>query len=85
MDVDDIPLVTQDLIDRKIESIQKVSDDVPIRELLRADDDDEEKPSDESIKLLDIALEKGTLARGEGDKEKRKVKFFKDNFPGGEY
>jgi hypothetical protein len=85
MDPDDVPLMTQDLIDRKIESIQKVSDDVPIRELLRPVDDEEEKPSDESIKLLDIALEKGTLARGDADKEKRKVKFFKDNFPGGEY
>lgn len=83
-DADDIPLMTQDLIDRKIESIQKVSDDVPIRELLRPDDEDEKK-SDEAVKLLDIALEKGTLARGEADKEKRKVKFFKDNFPGGEY
>lgn len=84
VDADDIPLMTQDLIDRKIESIQKVSDDVPIRELLRPDDEDEKK-SDEAVKLLDIALEKGTLARGESDKEKRKVKFFKDNFPGGEY
>lgn len=84
VDADDIPLMTQDLIDRKIESIQKVSDDVPIRELLRPDDEDEKK-SDEAVKLLDIALEKGTLARGEADKEKRKVKFFKDNFPGGEY
>ncbi len=85
IDPDDVPLMTQDLIDRKIESIQKVSDDVPIRELLRPDDDDDEKPSDESIKLLDIALEKGTLAKGDADKDKRKVKFFKDNFPGGEY
>ncbi len=85
IDPDDVPLMTQDLIDRKIESIQKVSDDVPIRELLRPDDDDDEKPSDESIKLLDIALEKGTLAKGDAEKDKRKVKFFKDNFPGGEY
>ncbi|HNU91040.1 MAG TPA: hypothetical protein PKO25_04150 [Spirochaetota bacterium] len=85
IDADDIPLMTQDLIDRKIESIQKVSEDVPIRELLRPDDDEDEKTSDESIKLLDIALEKGTLARSDSEKEKRKVKFFKDNFPGGEY
>ena len=58
---------------------------MPIRELLRPDDDEDEKTSDESIKLLDIALEKGTLARSDSEKEKRKVKFFKDNFPGGEY
>ena len=44
-----------------------------------------EESSDESVKLLDVALENGSLNKDSIDKERKKVRFFKDNFPGGEY
>jgi hypothetical protein len=40
----------------------------------------QEYSEDESVKLLDIALEKGTLNRKDIEKEK-KVRFFRENFP----
>lgn len=76
----DIPIMTQDIIDEKIGGIQSRQAKPAIFD---NDDDDEldDYVSDESIKLLDVALEKGTLNKTELDKEKKKVKFFKDNFP----
>jgi len=80
-DIDDfeaesIPLMTQDLIDERIRNMQKDGTS------LKADKD---HSGSDSVKLLDIALEKGTLNKDAVEKEKKKVKFFKDNFPGGEY
>lgn len=60
--IDDIPMVTQDLIDAKFTAIKNsASDEV------------------ENVKILDVALEKGTLP-GKEEREK-KVKFFRENFP----
>ncbi len=39
--------------------------------------------SDDNVKLLDIALQKGSLEKEEIEKEKdKKVRFFRENFPG---
>ena len=58
--IDDIPMVTQDLIDAKFTSIKN-------------------SESKENVKILDVALEKGTL-QGKEEREK-KVRFFRENFP----
>jgi hypothetical protein len=82
MDADDVPLMTQDLIDATIRNLEdQASED---RASGKAQDGDDSRNSD-SVKLLDLALEKGTLDKGDIDKEKKKVKFFRDNFPGGDY
>ncbi len=82
MDADDVPLMTQDLIDATIRNLEdQASED---RADAKAHGGDDSKNSD-SVKLLDLALEKGTLDKGDIDKEKKKVKFFRDNFPGGDY
>ena len=60
--IDDIPMVTQDLIDAKFTAIK-----------------DSEPAEAENVKILDVALEKGTLP-GKEEREK-KVKFFRENFP----
>ncbi|NMB65426.1 MAG: hypothetical protein GYA16_11230, partial [Spirochaetes bacterium] len=67
-------MLTQDDIDRKIATLQK-------------DDEDKAKKDedDTAVKLLDIALEKGTINKQEVETQKKKIRFFKDNFPGGEY
>lgn len=72
---DEIPMLTQDQIDLKINSLQSEKNkpkksEPPKSSLL----------SDNSVKILDIALEKGTLA-DQDDKKDKKVKFFRDNFP----
>jgi len=81
-DIDDIPvpMMTQDVIDKKFNEIKKEN---PKPVTASKNDDDE----DTSVKLLDIALEKGTLDKGtvQHEKEKRRIRFFRDNFPGGEY
>ena len=77
LDDDDIPMLTQDLIDEKISTIK--ADKKPAARGVA-----EKKPAgDPGVKILDIALEKGTLAdEGEAGKDKeKKVKFFRDNFP----
>ncbi len=73
-DDDMIPMLTQDMIDEKISGM-KADEDRPPRDV-KPDD----YRNDDSIKILDIALEKGTLNRKEIDKEK-KVRFFRENFP----
>jgi len=81
---DTIPMMTQDLIDQKFKSIEgslQKGKDAGIDEGKSA----AEKEGDDHIKLLDIALEKGTISKSDIDNEKKKVRFFKDNFPGGEY
>ncbi len=71
-----VPLVTQDLIDQKMKALQ---------DNMKQEKPEEIKPGDEHIKLLDIALEKGSISKNNIESEKKKVRFFKDNFPGGEY
>lgn len=71
-----VPLVTQDLIDQKMKAIE---------EGIKKEKPEDAKSGDEHIKLLDIALEKGSISKNDIESEKKKVRFFKDNFPGGEY
>ena len=72
---DEIPMLTQAQIDAKINSLQseknKPKKSEPPKSSILADN---------SVKILDIALEKGTLAE-QDDKKEKKVKFFRDNFP----
>lgn len=74
-DDDDLPfkMLTQDQIDKNIDSIKAGGD---------SEDNADDKM--ESVKVLDIALEKGNIDRKEVKKvqEKRKIRFFRDNFPG---
>lgn len=80
---DDITILTQSIIDEKIKKIEEAKEaETKIEKDIRKINSEEDLTSDENIKLLDVALEKGTLNKTEIDKEKRKVRFFKDNFPG---
>ena len=80
-DDDDIPMLTQDMVDAKFDSIkteEKAKSDLSA-DLKKAPEPD--TPLDDtSIKLLDVALEKGSLNKKVMDKEK-KVRFFRENFP----
>lgn len=67
-------MLTQDDIDKKIAKLQG-------DEEIKAKKEDD----DTAVKLLDIALEKGTINKQEVETQKKKIRFFKDNFPGGEY
>lgn len=87
-DFDDIPIqmLTQDSIDSKIEKIQKElpkEKPAPPKKELKQESDEE--VSDENVKLLDIALRQGSINKDDVTKEKKRVKFFRDNFPGAEY
>lgn len=81
----DIGILTQDMVDEKFSRLQKdIKPEIKSgigKELM----DEEEDINDESVKLLDVALEKGTLNKDDIGKEKKKVRFFKDNFPGETY
>ncbi len=89
-DIDDMPMLTQDQIDSRFDSMRNDAKEIKTEMESEAkkedtkqnhDDEDEEHTSyDDSIKLLDIALEKGSLNKKTTDKEK-KVKFFRENFP----
>jgi len=89
----EIPMLTQDMIDSKFSAMKKSSDakrEVKKdndRKLLipKPSDSSENEKDDKDVKLLDIALEKGTLNQDVIDKEKKRVRFFRDNFPGGDY
>ncbi len=80
-DLDDMPLMTQDIIDQRIRSLEG-SMKSPAK---GSDASADQEEGDEHIKLLDIALEKGSINKSDIESEKKKVRFFKDNFPGGEY
>ena len=84
-DMDSIPMLTQDMIDSKFDTMkslqpkEKQGKDAP-KPLISRDDD-------RDVKLLDIALSKGTLNKEEIEKEKdkKRVRFFRDNFPGSDF
>jgi hypothetical protein len=85
-----IEMLTQDKIDARFNSLQESvkptqSKPEPEKNTPPASETKQSDESDEDVKLLDIALEKGTLTKDEIHKEKKRVRFFKDNFPGGEY
>jgi hypothetical protein len=79
-DDDEINILTQDQIDAKIRSLesdkQKTKSTAPKVSVQKT-------IADPGVKILDIALEKGTLAADNEDKKDKdkKVKFFRDNFP----
>jgi len=81
-DMEEISMLTQSLIDEKIEKLQSERAGEAAPTPIAAESP---RTDDESVKLLDIALEKGTLGGQTADKEKKKVRFFRNNFPGGEY
>lgn len=78
---DDIPMLTQDLIDAKINTIK--ADKNKPKPVAAKPEAEKKGINDPGVKILDIALEKGTLSDdGEAGKDKdKKVKFFRDNFP----
>ena len=91
-DDDEIPMLTQDQIDARFNSMKadekketaakpRPSEEKKA-EFKPAEKDDAagENLDDTAIKLLDVALEKGTLNRKVLDREK-KVRFFRENFP----
>ena len=90
----EMPMMTQDDIDSKFDNLQnqvtstslkadisevEVKNEIEIENNIE-DDSEVVMESNKSEKLLDIALEKGTLNRKDQSKE-RKVRFFRDNFP----
>jgi len=80
-DDDEIPMLTQDQIDAKfstIKSEEKTKSENT--DVLKTINDEDTPLDDTSIKLLDVALEKGSLNRKVMDREK-KVRFFRENFP----
>jgi len=79
IDDDDMPMLTQDLIDAKI---SKISSERKKKEQSVSSKPDTDVTNDNNVKLLDIALEKGKIEKEDVQKEKdKKVKFFRDNFP----
>ena len=80
-DDDDIPMLTQEEIDAKFQTIKSEEKAKPEQtESIKAIPEQDTPLDDTSIKLLDVALEKGSLNRKVMDKEK-KVRFFRENFP----
>jgi hypothetical protein len=85
---DGIRILTQDLIDDKFNKLREEKEREDEKTAIQAEEDDDEMEddiNDASIILLDIALENGTLSKESQEKERKKVRFFKDNFPGGDY
>jgi len=81
-DDDEIPMLTQDQIDQRFQSIEH-EDKLNFEketEVSKPFNEPDTPLDDTSIKLLDVALEKGTIDRKLIDKEK-KIKFFRENFP----
>ena len=76
---DDIPMLTQDQIDAKFHAI-KNEEDLKTDETVLKKTSPETPLDENSIKLLDVALEKGNLSKKTIDREK-KVRFFRENFP----
>lgn len=92
-DDDDIPMLTQDQIDARFNAMkneEKKESAKPIHAEKKNEEDtkparkhaeeNDDSSDDTSIKLLDVALEKGTLNKKVIDREK-KVRFFRENFP----
>lgn len=72
-DDEPVMMLTQDQIDAKFGSIKSEAEKIKPEK-------SEKKEKEESVKLLDIALEKGSINRK--DDGERKVRFFRENFPG---
>jgi len=79
---DEIPMLTQDQIDQRFQAIEN-EEKLKVNEAKKDSKTANELDTpldDTSIKLLDVALEKGTIDRKLLDKEK-KIRFFRENFP----
>ena len=80
-DDDEIPMLTQDQIDAKFNTMKDEEKKKPAEpEILKTIPEEDTPLDDTSIKLLDVALEKGSLNKKVMDREK-KVRFFRENFP----
>jgi hypothetical protein len=80
-DDDDIPMLTQDQIDARFSTIKSEEKAKSVEDEIKKTIHEEDTPLDDtSIKLLDVALEKGSLNKKVMDREK-KVRFFRENFP----
>jgi hypothetical protein len=79
-DDDQINMLTQDQIDAKIRSLES---DRQKTKSAASKPSVQKTITDPGVKILDIALEKGTLADDDEEKKdkEKKVKFFRDNFP----
>ena len=87
-EIDHIGILTQDLIDEKFAKLKEekeLNDKRLSSEIHAKAETAEDIINDDNIKLLDVALENGTLNKTSLEKERKKVRFFKDNFPGGDY
>lgn len=82
---EEFSMLTQDKIDEKIKLMEEGKDENPAPFFEQETALDDADSLDDHVKLLDLALEKGTLNKESITKEKKKVRFFRDNFPGGEY
>ena len=78
---EELPMFLQDDIDQKIEKIKTVKESTENSTKNNKNDTDNDFTDDEDVKILDVALEKGTLNKSDIEKEKKRVRFFKDNFP----
>ena len=78
-DDDEMSMLTQDLIDAKF-SKAKVKAKSKVKDEKSKKPKPEDYSKDKSIKLIDIALEKGTLSKRVSGEEK-KIRFFRENFP----
>jgi hypothetical protein len=75
----DIPMLTQDQIDAKFHAIKNEEKAKAVETPVKTSAP-ETPLDDNSIKLLDVALEKGNLSKKTIEREK-KVRFFRENFP----
>jgi len=74
LDDDDIPMLTQDDIDAKFSS--EVEKKEGKKRVVKVES------KNESVKILDLALENGDISKNAVQKEKeKKVRFFRENFP----
>jgi len=78
----DIPMLTQDQIDARFNAIRKEEKTTEPKSTTaeKEEESGDDFTDDTSVKLLDVALEKGTLNKKVIDREK-KVRFFRENFP----
>ena len=86
-DMDEIPMLTQDIIDSRFDTMKKDAGEKKKEVKVERKPLIVNREDDRDVKLLDIALTKGTLNKEEIEKErdKKRVRFFRDNFPGNEY
>jgi len=79
-DDDELRMLTQDQIDAKINNLEterrKSKPNAPSKAAAG-----QKTKDDDGVKILDIALEKGTLVDEDKQEKDKKVKFFRDNFP----